>query len=691
MNSTALTATNRNRDLMELPAHERAALIGVSQKKRVRALEVRDVLEAFHAEPNKFAVVLEYAARIGKSKTQLNRLYYAWRDQGLAGLLPAKKIDKARGLPAEFVEWFKAEAENHNTDSIPQARRSMVQKLVRGEEIPGLGTWPALYAARFPGVPLPRGVGREYPGNNIETLIPAGYSARNLLRYKSELVESTAARQGSFAASKYGSFVFTTRVGLKVGQVYMMDDVWHNQNVNWMGSTKALRPIELCCIDLLSAHKVAWGARPRLWNPETKRNEIVKEHEFRFLLAYTLCEAAGYRPDGTILWLERGTAAVDEDLESILHELSNKAITVQRASLKEGRQACSVFRSADSGNPRHKAPLESHHSIAHTVLSGIVGQIGRNRDVRPEEVYGRDKANELFIKIGSVLPPELAGLLELPYLQWDEYMECVSVAYDELARRDWHTLEGWEACKFFKKQFCLPPFTDWKPLDALQDTDPAIAMAIYDKIREHPECGRVWPMSPLEVWNRGKHELRLLTKFAMPLILGPKNGIIRECPQAAELTFSSRELGPVPHRYGRDYMDEAGRVRRLEAGTKYLFHINPFSATRELFISTPDCAVLGFTPQIAVPCRVDKDAALERIKQVVATNNAMLKRVSGRHLTQLAKQAAATARNTAIIGAAMGEGMIPMKPKAVPEIEETNSAGSDDADAAILEMCGVEN
>lgn len=651
-------------------------------------------MKAFHAEPNRDAVKKDYAARINKSHQTLYKYYYAWKESGLQGLLPAKKADaKKRGLPDDFVEWFRGEAENHNTDSIHQVRRSMIQRLRRGEKIPGLGTWRDLYAARFPGVPPPQGVGREYPGNNIESLIPTGYSHRNLLRCKGDLVESVAARQGTFAASRYGAFVYTTRVGLKVGSIYCFDDVWHNQNTNYMSGLKAVRPIELCGIDILSAHKFAWGARPRLWNPDTQRNETIKEHEFRFLLAYALCEAAGYRDDGTILWLERGTAAIDETLEKILGSLSHGAITIKRAPLKDARQACSIYRSVASGNPRFKPHLESHHNLAHTALSAVVGQIGRNRDVRPEEVDGRDKANELILKIAAVLPPDLAGLLEMPYLQWDEYMECVAAAYEELAWRTWHKLEGWEACRHYRSEFCLPTASNWIPLDAIMDIDPDACAKMQELLTAHPEYCRIRPMAPIEVWERHKNELRLLPKCAVPLILGPANGVVRTCPQEAQLTFSSRELGPVPHIYGREYQGDDGRARRLEAGQKYLFHINPFSASRELFISQPDGGYLGSIARINVPCRMDQAAVMERIKQVRAENGAMMKRVQGKHLTQLAQQAAAMARNTALVGAAVGEGLLkataPTKAEPEPETPEQTAQG-EDADAAIMELYGTQ-
>lgn len=668
-------------------AVECSPLSRMSDEWRLVGIEREKLFMRFELEPNRSAVENDYAAELGKSVKTLYRLFYAWQHKGIEGTVPKRAIRRRMaddGLKAEFVEYFRGTCESVSTPSVPAVRRLMMREFASGRRIPGLGTWQERWVTVFPGVKPPsNGADASYPRDNIEDLMPGGFSERNLSRFKSELVHGLAARQGTFAASRLGPFVYTTRAGVEVGQILMFDDVWHNQNVNYMDAMKASRPLELCCYDVRSAHKTAWGARPRLWNPETQKHEGIKAHEFRFFLAWCLCEEVGYRPDGTILWVELGTAAIDEDMEQILKAASNGAITVKRAALKDGRQACSIFRSVGSGNPRHKARLEAHHSIAHTELAHIEGQVGRNADLCPEEVYGRDKANKYLLKLAAVLPPEMASRLELPYMHWADYMELVVRAYDELSWRTWHKLEGWEACRHYTTKFRIPPFTDWVPLDAIMDGHPAQAEAIKAILEAHPEYCRIVPLSPIEVWTQHKSEMVKLPKSAMPLILGPDNGIIRKCPDTADIKFGSRDLGPEPHIYSREYVDEDGIARRLHSGCEYLFHVNPFSRARELMISDKDGRYLGTSARIAVPCQADADAVQARIVQKRAEWNRIIKTVTSRHLGKLAKQADAMGRNAAIVGVAAAAGLLGEGQKPAP-----SGHGSDDSDAAILELYG---
>jgi hypothetical protein len=654
-------------------------------------MEQEKLLQEFDGVEIKKNVEAEYAARYGKSVTTLYRDYYAYMRGGIIALVPEKALSwagnkkQSRGLSPEFVDYFKMICESITTPSVPQARRMLLQRIRRGDLIPGFGTWKEMWAEKFPGVPAPAGV--EYPRDSIETVLPEGLSCRNLNRHKGELFDLVSARQGTFAASKYGPMVYTTRVGCKVGQVLIFDDVWHNQNVNWPGSTKALRPLELCCLDLVSAHKVAWGMRPRIWNPETQKHEGIKEHEFRFLLAYTLCEEVGYRPDGTILWLERGTAAIDEVLADIISRLSGGAITVKRAPLKDARQLCSMYKSVSSGNPRFKAPLESHHNAAHTALSAITGQIGRSAEMQPEEIAGRDKDNNLLLKLAAVLPRELAARLQMPFLHWDEYMPCVVAGYDAMADRRDHSLEGWNELGFFDKEFWIPGTPDFVSLETLKNMPADVAGNLFNILADHPEFCRCRFLSPIEVWRKHKRELKLIPKCGVPLILGPKNGVIRTCPQTAELVFGSRLLGPSQHIYSREYLSEDGFARRIDAGMDYLFHINPFSPSRDLFISTVSGEYLGCSSKINVPARVDQDAVLEQIKRKRAEYARLSKSVSGRHLTQLAASAMQMQNNGQIIMEARNAGLL--QSGCTPDAVAVQSDHEDcDADAALLEMYG---
>lgn len=664
----------------------------IPQGELHRALAWERIMKEFDTLSNRKYAVEEYAAKIGKSAGRFYGFFYAWKKHGLKALLKKTTLRKLQPKrPAEFTEWFRGLLQEINTDSVPAGRRRMMERWAGGEKIPGLGTWRDGWAKRFPELEFPSD-GPVWPRtvDDLECLLPPGYGARSLLRDKQEKYDLVASRQGTFAAKRYGPQVFTTRVGLKAGQVLMCDDVWHNVKCNWLGSSKALRPIELCMMDALTGHKVAWGMRPRIWNDETRSHEIIKEHEFRYLLAYAFCESVGYRPDGTILWLERGTAAVDEDLERIFSNLSGGCISVKRAPLKEGRQLCSLYRAVGGGNPNFKAPLEAHHSIGHTEISHVVGQIGRHRDLQPEGVYGLDKENNVLLQLASVLPPELAQLLCYPVLNWTEYQECVSTAYDTLAWRHWHKLEGWEECKFFRKEFWLEKAAQWIPMSSLQDVAPDQADKILEALSANTDLVRDRRLSPIEAWQKTSQGMLKLPKEGVPLILGPKNGIVRKCPQEQYLVFSSREHGPTPHRYARDYRDREGYQHRLEPGREYLFHINPFSPERELFISDPDCRYLGVSPRINVPCRADTDAVMAEIKRKQTEKAEAYARVDRRALGRMAREAVQMQRNAALVTAAVDAGLLPEvkhKPRQI-EAGPTTSTAADDGDDAILELSG---
>lgn len=650
------------------------------------------VLEDFARQPNRSAVEAEFAARLGKSSNTLYRRFYMWQRRGAAGLAPKRLLAPTdrTSMSAEFVEEFKRVFESINTDSVPQARRMIVARLVRGERIPGLGDWRELWGRRFPTVSPPESRDGWYPRGNIEDILPRGVSNRQLNRIKSTRFEKTAARQGTWAAHQLAPQVITTRVGLEVGQVLMMDDVWHNVKVIVPAGSghksQVLRPVELCCFDVLSAHKTAYGLRPRLWNEELKKHEYLKEHETRFLLAYQLCEI-GYRAKGCILWLERGSASVDDELADLIYRVSGKAITVRKAPLRDARQLCSVHKGAAAGNPHFKAPLEAHHSIGHTVLSGEVGQVGRNRDVQPDEIFGRDKTADLILKIQAILPPALAQKMTLPFLVWDEYTEIVRVAYDNLANRDWHKLEGWEELQFFEKELCLVKgLMDWIPVSALESMNPAVKAAIHAAVDENPgELTRLRRQSPKEVWTRGQAGIIRLPKCCTPLILGPKNGIVREAPDAAEIHFGQGLHHTV---FACEFADEHNCRHRLQSGRPYQFHINPFSPEPELFVSNPDGSYLGLAKQITVPCRTDDDGFKDRMKEVTKQFASLAAPVARRAQAKLKKEVEAMRNNTQVIRDAIRSGALEGVMGAQAAEPKANVSAQQDADDAITELYG---
>jgi hypothetical protein len=181
----------------------------------------------------------------------------------------------------------------------------------------------------------------------------------------------------------------------------------------------------------------------------------------------------------------------------------------------------------------------------------------------------------------------------------------------------------------------------------------------------------------------------------MPIIMGRTNSLLRECPATAELEFSSKLLGPARHVYSRCYTTELGEQARMIEGKTYLFHINYFSPTRELFVSDPDERYLGIAPRVHIPCMLDADGVAARAKEVRKQWKTLAAPVARRAANRIAKQVSDMAKNTAIVQAAIKQGLVPgakMPAAAQGESYEATpavrTAVDDDADFALLELHG---
>ena len=181
----------------------------------------------------------------------------------------------------------------------------------------------------------------------------------------------------------------------------------------------------------------------------------------------------------------------------------------------------------------------------------------------------------------------------------------------------------------------------------------------------------------------------------MPTIMGRTNGLLRECPATAELEFSSKLLGPARHIYSRCYTTEIGEQARMIEGKTYLFHMNYFSPTRELFVSDPDERYLGIAQRVHIPCMLDADGVAERAKEVRKQWKTLAAPVARRAATRIAKQVADMQRNTAVVAAAIGHGLVQgaktptaLQDEPVNAAQAGRTAADDDADLALLELHG---
>jgi hypothetical protein len=521
-----------------------------------------------------------------------------------------------RQSPA-FLDFWRGLCERNQRASRPAFRSLLFDHYYQEKPIPGVGTWRDVWRLQHEGQDPPAAMPKAPP-------LPEGWSERNLMRYLPSRFELEAARIGRGAAARYRPLVFSTRAGLRPGQFYMFDDVEHDIKVNFLGvNRRAMRPLELCCLDVFSGAKIAYGCKPTIEGDDGAKQKL-KEREMHFLLAYVLTEL-GYLADGTTLMVEHGTAAIREPLEQILSDLSAGKIKVERSGLfmgaipkdkranpfvgyKGAAAFAGVFESRAIGNSRFKAALESHHNLVHNELAALPGQMGKDRDHAPEELHGRGRYNDALINAALALPPERAALLRYPFLEYHQFLSILDELYKRIDARTEHELEGWVEAGLVAHEFRVSDGSDWLPLAVVEQLPEEQRRAV-EAVACAPGHGRVRRLSPGEVWRRGRADLVKLPGYCVPLILGDALG--REVKISGSLIeFEDQELGPGQFRYLLDYVTPEGHPGRLLGGETYLFHVNPFNP-REIYVSRAGAkagAFLGTCQRWEAPSKDDVDA-----------------------------------------------------------------------------------
>ncbi len=605
-----------------------------------------EICQRIDGKKNKSAAILEeanyYAHIEGFSASTVRRKYYDWKRSGWMGLVNQAKVGRVSSI-RDIGEYFKEYCAN-NQRSSQAAWRELMRDFRNGKYFPDIGTWRDVWALKFPNKQVPKRCPSDW--------IPAGWTYRTLMRYDGlTQYEITATRIGRATARDFLPSVYSTRVGLKAGSIYMFDDMWHDARVNFLGhNLKAQRPIELACLDVFSACKVAYGIKPRLEDLDKGKLNNLCESDMRMLLAHVLINL-GYRKDGTQLVVEHGTAAVGGELEALLDQLTNGAVTLKRSGIINEQIHKGLFLGQGRGNFKLKAALESSHSLAHSAAASLPGQMGKNRDSAPEQQYGMQQYNNQLVKAWSALPLERANLLRMPFLPFDQYVSVIGDLYQELNWRTYHNLEGWEESGLVTSEFRLSLTTDeWLPMESLFSGDQPVNPLLMSALENIPGLCRTRKLSPQEVWNKGKDELERLPKCVMPLILGPR--LATECTVHNDglIKYHNREYGPGEFRYLAHEVQAAnGFYVKLQAGRKYSVHINPFDLD-ECFVSDPDSgAFIGIAKRWKTVRKDDSEALNHSVGKQRHIESQLLKPLVARDQAKIRERTAMHAHNAAVL------------------------------------------
>ena len=316
-----------------------------------------------------------------------------------------------------------------------------------------------------------------------------------------------------------------------------------------------------------------------------------------FLVANVLA-STGYRTDekGTTLIVEHGTAAIREETEKALYDLSCGKIRVDRSGLQGKAAFAGMYDGQSKGNFRFKAALESLHNLVHNETADtllIPGQTGSNARLNcPEDLAGRERHNNRLLKALAALPANKAELLRLPFLEHQEAFALVSEILEQINRRQDHNLEGWIEAGLVAKEIRFQADMPWIPVDRLRELSgeqQEVALAAAET--------RVVRHSPRQVFDAGRSGLQRFGPEATAMLLGPKCG--REVKvDKGMIEFQDRSVAPGRLRF------DAPQHRE---GERFLAVLNPLD-TGELYLFDAKGRYAGSCPRWDSPTRDDAEA-----------------------------------------------------------------------------------
>jgi len=532
--------------------------------------EVRARVETFAAAPsNDIAKWFNVAAeKLSISPSRARTLYYEWKNSGQEWHVLAdgrkssiSRATSARARNPQFAAFLLKLVEDHQRKSRTAFKTLRARWKARTQPIPGYET--------YPGWPK----------------MPAGWTDRNLYRIVNTAQENARLRSIRVGtSSKTNPFlptVLTTRAGLWPGAVIQLDDVFHDNIVTLGKKREPVRVMELGALDLYSACRFHFGAKPRR-RTEAGGWENIRLTDMRMFLA-GMFHTHGYSPRGTMLMSEHATAKVSEDIARTLYDATHGLIRVEYQPI-EGKQAAlsGYWSGTEGGNFRAKACLESTHNLMHNDLSALPMQTGSPSSglAGPVTTDRQLQYIERILKSIAAKAPHRIDLLRLPTLDFHAQFYPFLVDYYELglnARTD-HDLEGWETLGHVINEYTLAPGSGhYLPEHELAALPEPSQLAIRHAARQDPSAwSRRRNLSPAEVWNR-REKFLPIPPVVICDILG--QDLAREATaRRGFIEFSDNEIAAEKLIYTSRYISGPNVGREIPHGEKVRIFVMPFDS-----------------------------------------------------------------------------------------------------------------
>lgn len=557
-------------------------------------------------------VVKAICARLNCTPGTVYRKMEAYHERGWHGLVHASKV-RHFGLPSAFAQWVESLHLRNQRDTTGAA----VQRIVldqwslwrrtadRAHALPGYTTPPPASAKGY----------------------PAGFSAKNLLRFRPDHHALRLARQGTKAASSFLPSILKTRVGLRFGQVVFFDDQDYDQKIVAPGlSQKAMRPQGFNALEYLSGSFIDYVIRSRYLDADSETVKSLNQRDFVWFVIHVL-STIGYRndDDGTVFVFEHGTASgySNDKLETAngmskfddaLAFATGGKLRIERSGLfNQPAFAGMLFRPQSSGNFRFKSPIESMFNLVRNESSMLLGQIGLNaRSHGPEESYGLDIYTTQILKAYESLAPDRQEMLRWPFHTLSQFGALYAGIYETINARTDHALEGWEQCGHVVPLIRLAPddSAPWMTPQQLSKL-PARTQEMALTLLDAPGFTKPHRLSPRQVAEQHRHELTKLHKSAIPLLI-PRQWA-KEVTVKSDRTIQIQDqlAGPEPFTYLCRIKTTHG-AEMLRPGLKLLARFNPADPS-ELCISDENDCYIGHLPVTTRVGFMDTDSMQARL------------------------------------------------------------------------------
>lgn len=625
----------------------------------------------------------------------LRRLYYGYA-RGCTKEIAGSIMHFSPGDWRSALNWSKVRPEREN---LPAAFLEFWRTLLENNQRKAKPAWDELMQIIRTGYDFKGRQFKKIPGFDqfpqVDPILghPVGMSYENLCRKKSSEYDLAATRQGRAAATEHRIPVLKTRVGLRIGQFMEFDDHEFDQKI--LFQKKPMRPLAFGAVDTLTDCLFKLGMKPTLWDEDYEVKRKLTEREALWFILAVLC-GTGYRRDkiGTTLVIERGIMTLrDPYLSRLLNVVGDyvKVYLGSNAGNHTRAAHAGQFGGQPKGNPRTKRLIESKWNPLNNQLASLLGQVGKDRDASPAQLYGAEKYTGQMIRAADEkhLPVEA---LQLPFHAWNQW---APLAHDAAMRinlaRD-HQCEGWEKCGFVRKFWRSDASsTIWhteQDFSLLSEIDRAVLTAKMNG-PAGTDLSKVERASRWEVFQALRRELTLLPMYHVPEIVGPEFALRASgggeqllTVRNGLLSFDCAEIDSDSiHFYARDIAAEASHF--IPNGRKFVCFVNPYLPTH-LIACDEQLRVQAICPRYE---RASDQASLDSAMGAQAAMEAAQRvRLNLRHDDESRMKRAMKEHNASILG-----GPIPKLTPAEKEFVQTvgASAANDFLTAAADEIPSV--